>query len=72
MGVILYEMLTGSLDGLGATRVADLVHDLPEWLDDMVVRCTRKVREDRYQSIEEIFSDIKTLSKEKKAPGTPV
>ena len=25
MGVILYEMLTGSLDGLGSTRVADLV-----------------------------------------------
>lgn len=71
MGVILYEMLTGGLDGLGSTRVADLVHDLPDWLDEMVVRCIRKVREDRYQDIEEIFSDIKALSKEKKDSGNP-
>jgi tetratricopeptide (TPR) repeat protein len=69
MGVILYEMLTGSLDGLGSTRVADLVHDLPDWLDEMVIRCIRKVREDRYQSIEEIFADIKALSKGKKDFG---
>ena len=69
MGVILYEMLTGSLDGLGSTRVADHVHDLPDWLDELVIRCIRKVREDRYQSIEEIFADIKALSKEKKDPG---
>jgi tetratricopeptide (TPR) repeat protein len=71
MGVILYEMLTGGLDGLGSTRVADLVHDLPEWLDEMVIRCTRKVREDRYQSIDEIFADIKALSKGKKDTGSP-
>ncbi len=71
MGVILYEMLTGSLDGLGSTRVADLVHDLPDWLDEMVIRCIRKVREDRYQSIEEIFADIKALSRGKKDPGSP-
>lgn len=68
MGVILHEMLTGSLDGLGSTRVADLVHDLPEWLDELVIRCIRKVREDRYQSIDEIFTDIKALSKGKKYP----
>ena len=71
MGVILYEMLTGSLNGLGSTRVADLVHDLPDWLDEMVIRCIRKVREDRYQSIEEIFTDIKALSKGKKDPDKP-
>jgi tetratricopeptide (TPR) repeat protein len=71
MGVILYEMLTGSLDGLGSTRVADHVHDLPDWLDELVIRCIRKVREDRYQSIDEIFADIKALSKEKKEPGNP-
>lgn len=71
MGVILYEMLTGGLEGLGSTRVADLVPDLPEWLDEMVIRCTRKVREDRYQSIDEIFADIKALSKGKKDMGSP-
>jgi serine/threonine protein kinase len=71
MGVILYEMLTGSLDGLGSTRVADLVSDLPGWLDEMVIRCIRKVREDRYQSIEEIFADIRELSRVKKDKGSP-
>ncbi len=71
MGVILYEMLTGSLDGLGSTRVADHIQDLPDWLDELVIRCIRKVREDRYQSIEEIFADIKALSKGKKDPGKP-
>lgn len=70
MGVILYEMLTGSLDGLGSTRVADLVDGLPEWLDELVIRCIRKVREDRYQSIEEILADIKALSKGKKDSGS--
>jgi len=34
MGVILYEMLTGGLEGLGSTRVADHIHDLPDWLDE--------------------------------------
>lgn len=71
MGVILYEMLTGGLGGLGSARVADIVHDLPDWLDEMVIRCIRKVREDRYQSIEEIFADIKALSKGKKDTGSP-
>ena len=71
MGVILYEMLTGSLEGLGSTRVADFVHDLPDWLDELVIRCTRKVREDRYQSIDEIFADIKALSRGKKDSGAP-
>ena len=66
MGVILYEMLTGELEGLGAVRVIDVAHDVPDWLDEIVIRCMRKVREDRYQSIEEIFTDIKNLSKHRK------
>lgn len=61
-GVILYEMLTGDLAGLGSTRVIDVVEDVPDWLDEIVIRCIRKVREDRYQSIEEIFADLRKLS----------
>ncbi len=57
-GVILYEMLTGSLNGLGSISVIDTVEDVPEWLDDIVIRCLRKVREDRYQSIKDIFTDL--------------
>ncbi len=66
MGVILYEMLTGSLDGLGSTRVLDLVSDVPDWLDEIVISCIRKVREDRYQSIDAIIADVRSLSRSKK------
>ena len=66
-GVILYEMLTGNLEYLGSTRVIDIVEDVPDWLDEIVIRCIRKVREDRYQSIDDIFTDLKALSKSKKS-----
>ncbi|TAL26026.1 MAG: hypothetical protein EPN94_04205 [Nitrospirae bacterium] len=66
LGVILFEMLTGGLDGLGSQRIADITPDLPEWLDEMVIKCIRKVREDRYQNIDAIFADIKALSKSRK------
>jgi tetratricopeptide (TPR) repeat protein len=60
-GVILYEMLTGSLKGLGSVGVTDTVENVPEWLDDIVIRCLRKVREDRYRSIKDIFTDLKAV-----------
>ncbi len=64
-GVILYEMLTGTLEGLGTVRVIDILEDVPEWLDEIVIKCLKKVREDRYQSIKDIFTDLKALSKGK-------
>ena len=65
-GVILYEMLTGSLEGLGSVRITDVAEDVPEWLDEIAIRCLRKVKEDRYRSIQDIFSDLKALSEGKK------
>jgi serine/threonine protein kinase len=67
-GVILYEMLTGSLEGLGSVRITDISEDIPEWLDEIAIRCLKKVKEDRYESIQDIFADLKTLSKGKKDP----
>lgn len=64
-GVMLYEMLTGGLDGLGSTRVVDIAEDVPDWLDEIVIKCIRKVKEDRYQGLEDIFADLKNLSKKK-------
>ncbi|KAF0145330.1 MAG: serine/threonine protein kinase bacterial [Nitrospirae bacterium] len=69
-GVILYEMLTGKLEDLGSTRVIDIVEDVPDWLDEIVIKCIKKVREDRYQGIDDIFTDLKALSKSKKEPDT--
>jgi tetratricopeptide (TPR) repeat protein len=66
LGIILYEMLTGSLDGLGCQRVTDINPELPDWLDEMIIKCIKKVKEDRYQRIEEILEDIKLLSRSKK------
>lgn len=72
MGVVLYEMLTGGLDGLGAARVIDVAPEVPDWLDDIVVKCIRKVREDRYPHIGDIFADIRRLSRERKSgEGSP-
>jgi tetratricopeptide (TPR) repeat protein len=64
-GVILFEMLTGGLEGLGSARVAAISENVPEWLDEIVIKCTKKVREDRYQSLQDIFADLKRLSKSK-------
>lgn len=66
LGIILYEMLTGGIEGLGSQSVAEIDPEIPSWLDDLVIKCIKKVKNDRYQSIEEIFKDIKILSKNKK------
>lgn len=68
-GIILYEMLMGDIEGLGSARIIDSVEDVPEWLDELVLRCIRKVREDRYQSMEAVFGEIKALSKKKGSGG---
>jgi tetratricopeptide (TPR) repeat protein len=68
-GIILYEMLMGDLDGLGSARIIDSVENVPEWLDELVLKCIRKVREDRYQDIEAIFGEVKALSKRKGSDG---
>ncbi len=65
-GILLYELLAGDLNGLGVDRLIDMMEDIPDWLDDMVMKCVRKVREDRYQSIDDIFRDLKALSSDSK------
>ncbi|MCL5022671.1 MAG: hypothetical protein M1497_04785 [Nitrospirae bacterium] len=70
-GIILYEMLMGNLEGLGSARVSDAVEDVPEWLDEIVLRCIRKVRQDRYSGIETVFSDMKNLSEKRRGSTGP-
>jgi hypothetical protein len=48
---------------LGSAGVTAIVENVPEWLDEIVIKCLKKVREDRYQSIQEIFTDLRKLSK---------
>jgi len=68
-GVVLYEMLAGNLEGFGFIRVIDVAEDVPEWLDEIVIKCLKKVREDRFQSIQDIFTELKRLSQGKTDSG---
>ena len=61
LGVILYEMLTGSLDSLTTKRPGEVTADIPPWLEELSVKCIDNNRAGRYGSIDEIFSSLKTL-----------
>lgn len=65
MGVILHEMLTGGLEGLGEKKPSELAPEVPEWLDRIVLKCTLKEREERFGKINDIFSELITISKER-------
>jgi hypothetical protein len=63
MGVILYEMLTGSLDHFGIKRPAEVAEDVPPWLEELTLKCSERKREARYQGPDEIFSVLVDLKK---------
>ena len=63
LGVILYEMVTGSLEGLGHTRPSERRNDVPPWLDDLVIGCTKKDRRDRYMNLERVMEELVRLGK---------
>ncbi|MGN0317626.1 MAG: Stk1 family PASTA domain-containing Ser/Thr kinase [Lachnospira sp.] len=73
LGVTIFEMLTGVVpfDGDTAVSVAvrhiqdqipapsELVNDIPISIDKIVLKCTQKRREQRYQSAAELIADLK-------------
>ena len=42
MGVVLFELLTGTLKFVGKKRPAELHADIPPWLDELILRCMEK------------------------------
>src|SRR5262249_4337510 len=77
LGVALYEMLSGAKPFSGATT-ADLIaaildkepaprshcmREAPKELDRIVSRALRKNREDRYQAVQELLLDLKSLKR---------
>lgn len=72
LGVLLYQMLTGSLPFKGGYDLAiiysilnedpkpmsELKTDIPSWLEEVVSRALVKNPDERYQSVDEIISDI--------------
>lgn len=63
MGVILYEMLTGSLDNLGMKKPGEVVGNVPDWLEELTLKCCERNRQERYQSLDQILSVLADLKK---------
>jgi len=61
LGIILFELLTGSLDSVGIKKPGEVAGDVPSWLDEITLKCIDRDREKRYQGFNEIFATLKTL-----------
>ncbi|HKQ79293.1 MAG TPA: serine/threonine-protein kinase [Blastocatellia bacterium] len=75
LGVVLYEMLTGAKPFTGATTAdviaaildkepAPLSPGTPKELERIVSRALRKDRENRYQTVQDLLLDLKSLKQE--------
>jgi serine/threonine-protein kinase len=68
MGVVLFELVTGSLEFLGKKRPAELYADIPSWLEELILRCLEQDLEKRYRTTDEVSA---ALMKLKSAAGGP-
>jgi tetratricopeptide (TPR) repeat protein len=70
MGVILFEMVTGSLDRLGEKRPKEMRDDIPDWLDEFIIRCTKKDRRDRFLNTDDISATLTRITQGPRSAGT--
>lgn len=63
LGTILYEMLTKEADTKSPKRPSEITPDVPEWLDELILRCIDRERPDRFETIEDVFLALKRLTK---------
>ncbi|MFT5468839.1 MAG: serine/threonine protein kinase [Verrucomicrobiales bacterium] len=68
LGVVLYEMLTGTTPKGAFTPVSRLRDDLHPGFDEIITNALQPEREDRYQSIEEMGKAVAALQHVPKAP----
>jgi serine/threonine-protein kinase len=57
-GVMLFEMLTGSLEGLHEKPPSRMSDNVPRWIDPIVLRCIMKQRSLRFLDLEELSSAL--------------
>jgi len=61
LGVMLFELLTGNLDGLHRHPPSRVAKDVPRWIDAVVLRCVMKKRSQRYLDLDEIAQEFQRL-----------
>jgi serine/threonine protein kinase len=83
LGVILYEMMTGRVPFEGDTPLSialkhkaeappnprRLNEEIPEDLSRIILRCLEKSKEKRYQSAEQLLSELNKIDKGRPEPG---
>lgn len=62
MGVILFELLTGTLEFAGSKRAAELRTGIPPWLDELTLRCTERRLGSRFQSAGDVSAALLKLA----------
>jgi tetratricopeptide (TPR) repeat protein len=70
MGVILFEMMTGSLDRLGEERPKEIQDDIPDWLDEFIIKCTKRDRRDRFLNTDDISATLTSITQGPRSAGT--
>jgi serine/threonine-protein kinase len=61
MGVVLYELVCGSVEQFGKKRAGELFPDVPSWLDELIDRCTAKNPAERFRTAEEVSAALLKL-----------
>lgn len=80
LGITMYEMVTGQVpfDHENGVTIAlmhlqndimppgELIEDIPESLEKIILKCTMKKPEDRYQSVNELMEDLRLVFEDTK------
>jgi serine/threonine-protein kinase len=65
LGLIMHEMITGSLPGEIPRNPREINPQIPERLGDSILKCLEKKKKDRFPSAEEILSELRHISEPK-------
>ncbi len=63
MGVVLFELLAGTLKFVGRKRPSELHADIPPWLDELILRCMEPDLQKRYRTTNEVSAALMDLKR---------